>query len=194
MLAGFVVGCASQDPATTGAPEPPGTIIPPCPALVSGLPSQGQAGIHRYGPLHWTFHGPAEPFIDVVDRTGDAVFGSVSMVGHTATWTPDLPLDGAADYQAQLSWCDDPRTLTVDFTTAEVPFVIQPPPPGSVAAPVYVVDIGSGNVVEPPGVGSLFSSLITIDLLVGVLNSDATSLELHAALAVEDSVPPVQDV
>ncbi len=192
LLLGLVAGCASEKPASED-PEPTPTVVPPCPDVVSGLPAAGQTEVHRYGPLHWTFSEATDPFIDVVDSSGAAVPGSVAMTGLTATWTPDVPLAGEADYQAQLSWCDTPRTLSLDFTTAAAPPVVVPPPDG-VADPVYVLDITSGNVVQPPGVGALIQQLLTLELLVGVLDEDATSLQLHGALAIEGSTPPAQDL
>ena len=189
VFAGLVVGCATPD--AQEDPKPAPTVVPPCSTLVQGLPTHGQGAVHPAGPLHWTFSGPAEPFVDVFDASGSPVPGAASLSGYTALWTPDVPLAAASAYQVRLTWCDDPQTLDLDFTTAAAPPVSANP--GGLASPVYVVDLSSGTVVDPPVVGALFSDLITVDLLVGILDQDATSLELHGALALENQQPPAQD-
>lgn len=94
--------------------------------------------------------------------------------GGTDTDTTDTT-DAAGD--------DDDDTNPGDDDDDGTPLPTEPVDDAGLAGRTYVVDLGSGNFVEPPGVGPLLSQFLTTEILLGVVTADATTLQLRGAIA-----------
>jgi hypothetical protein len=55
------------------------------------------------------------------------------------------------------------------------------------------IDLGTARFIEPADIGSLISSQLTQDILIGITAVGANTLDMMGALSVEGSDPPVQD-
>jgi hypothetical protein len=111
------------------------------------------------------------------------VAGSVSADDdwEVITFTPDEPLDPETEYTADLL-CGD-QTVTLTFTTSELGGAVDL---DDIDGRTYLLDISSGRITKPEGVGSILEAYLTFDFLSEVIAVDASSLELRAAFTDED--------
>lgn len=116
------------------------------------------------------------------------VAGSITVDGTVLTFTPDTPLDPSTAYTFTLEGCLGSENL--DFTTSAYGTALSTTLEGR----SYALDVASGNITEPEGVGSILASYITTGLLLGVVDDDGSSLGLRFAVAVEGASPPEQDM
>jgi hypothetical protein len=134
-----------------------------------------------------------------VTTGGTAVEGSVSWSddGMTAFFTPNAPLMPSTTYKVETSYSCD-KTASAEWTTSDIG---APPDSMSLVGKVYALDIFSGRVVEPPGVGDLITQLIgqagePINILLSPYEYDAAAMTLgmRGALGVDEGGTLVQDV
>ncbi|MBT3218207.1 MAG: hypothetical protein HN348_03880 [Proteobacteria bacterium] len=109
--------------------------------------------------------------------------------GKTLVFTPTNALVPETTYDVAISYeCGEPD---FSFTTSVVG-------DASTAADLidktYVLDLASGRFVKPAGVGPLLQQYLTIDILIGVTDANATTIEMLGALADDGSVAIVQDM
>jgi hypothetical protein len=125
--------------------------------------------------------------ISVADASGADVAGTVSRIEDNKTiyFTPSAALSPSTSYTSTLTWCDG-ETAEATFTTSS----LGEPLTADITGKTYVVDLASGNFVEPAGVGELIGSLLTQSVLLGVVSSEPTAegLVIRGALSGEDGL------
>lgn len=112
----------------------------------------------------------------------------VSEDGKTITFTPDSPLDPSTEYSFTLNYCGGSSTDT--FTTSDVGTAVNG---ADLIGSAYLVDLANAEITDPPGVGSLLSSYLTVGILVGVEDYDSGSNKLTMVGAVADDTMSGQD-
>ncbi|MCP4808283.1 MAG: hypothetical protein GY884_23320, partial [Proteobacteria bacterium] len=102
----------------------------------------------------------------------------------TFYWVPDAPLAPDTTYSVEISWCGGFRGGTISFTTSE----LGDPLTTNVEGRVYRVDLTSGRVRIPVGVGSILKSYMEDSAtLLEVADIDGSDLELRAAPIDDDT-------
>lgn len=108
--------------------------------------------------------------------------------GKTIYWIQSGQLDSATSYTATLDYCGG--TVPISFTTSEVGTGVDA---GTIADKTYALDLAHAHIAEPPGIGSVLSTYLTQQVLIGVESMSGSDLQMLGALAVENSSPASQD-
>lgn len=127
----------------------------------------------------------AEASIRLEDAEGMEVPSSSAGDGTTVVLTPDAVLEPASDYTLVVDVCDEESRR--DIRTSDIGLPMEEP--STLEGKAWSVDLGSGEVVDPPGVDAILSTLISdVGLLLGVASYDdgAATLEMIGALAGAD--------
>ncbi len=119
--------------------------------------------------------------------TVEGVQGTQSFRGNTLVFTPAAPLAPSTTYNVTVTHCAE---STYSFTTSAVGGTVDT---ADLAGKTYALDLASGRFVHPEGVGSLLQQYLTTDVLVGVVSSDNTSIQMVGAIGIEEASPPAQD-
>lgn len=107
--------------------------------------------------------------------------------GDVIYWIPSEPLAPSTAYTATLHYCGgDPE---ISFTTSSLGTAVAPE---DLLERTYALDLQGARIVEPDGIGSVLTSQLTQQILVGVQTADATSIQMIGAIGAEGSDPPVQ--
>ncbi|MSP54789.1 MAG: hypothetical protein EXR69_04160 [Myxococcales bacterium] len=112
-----------------------------------------------------------------------------SVDGLTVIWVPDDALDPATAYSVTLDYCGG--SVVLDFTTSDLGTSMSDP--SALLGKTYVLTLGDARIVEPAGIGSVLSSYLTTDILLGVSAVSDTTLDIVGAVAVDGVSPSVQD-
>lgn len=108
----------------------------------------------------------------------DDVPGQSRIEEDVVTFTPDAPLSPSTEYTARFTYCEGQRELSLRFTTSSTGAAVDSQ---SLVGQTWQVDLLSGRIVEPPGVGSLLESYLEFDLLLQAVQADANTLGLRMA-------------
>ena len=182
----------SGEPPDTGDPEDTGhsggedsgDTGEPCRVrLVDTVPDDGAVDHYWRDPV--SFELSRE---DTTATIVAPVAGTTTVDGSVLTFTPDAPLDPSTAYTFTIEGCFGAENL--NFTTSAYGTSLSTTLEGR----SYALDVASGNITEPEGVGSILASYITTGLLLGVVDDDGASLGLRFAVAVEGASPPEQDM
>ncbi len=119
---------------------------------------------------------------------------TVDGVQGTTTWNDDrtklyFTHDGlapATSYSATLSYCRG--DATINFTTSELGTVLDT----EVAGRTYSIDLSSGRIVVPEGVGAALAPYLEFEILAGVKEVSGDDLIITGAIGDEDN-PGTQD-
>jgi len=128
------------------------------------------------------------------DIAGTSSFSTDGTVGY---FTPDAALTPDSDYTLTVAYSCD-KTADVNFSTSDIGTPVADA--GSIVDAVFNIDITSGRVVEPEGVGDLLLGLIPedsdINILVSATDYDADNDEvmMRGALGVTEGGNIVQDI
>ena len=117
------------------------------------------------------------------DSSGADVAGTSSVDGDTVTFAPSAALMPNSSYTAELSYCGSPEPVSVAFTTSDLGEALT----ADLVGKTYAVDLGSGNFVQPAGVGELIGGLLENDILIGIKSVDGDTMGIRGALSVEES-------
>ena len=93
-------------------------------------------------------------------------------------------------YSATLDYCGG--SVTIPFTTSSLG-----PCPGvdlDLSGRTYVANLAEARIVEPAGIGSVLTSYLTQDILLGVERIEGASIRMIGAMGAEDSAPPRQEL
>jgi hypothetical protein len=107
----------------------------------------------------------------------------------TVIFTPSAPLTPSTAYTVTLDYCGGSAELA--FTTSAVGTEV--PDTSALVGLTYALDLADARIVEPAGIGSVLTSYLTQDILVGVDSVEGTQIQMIGAVGVEDADPPTQN-
>jgi len=120
--------------------------------------------------------------IDGVDGTS-----TLSEDMETVVFTPSAPLAASTSYTSTLDYCNEvPASIT--FQTSELGGAVDP---SSLVGRAYALDLSSGRIVIPEGVGEILGAYLEYTIFLSVTDA-GTDLNMIGALANEDD-PSMQD-
>jgi hypothetical protein len=152
----------------------------------STIPSSGSTDAYYRANIEFSLSDPDSTATITTTIAGTQV---TSEDGLTVMWVLDGPMDPATPYTATLDYCGG--TVDLSFTTSDLGTSM--PEPTSLVGRTYVVALAEARIVEPPGIGSVLSSYLTTDILLGVSAVDGSSLDIMGAVAKSDVTPDEQD-
>ncbi len=131
----------------------------------------------------------ATAVVTLQDGAGGAVAGQSWVDGKVAGFTPTDALQPSSSYTASLSSAC--TSATWSFTTSEVGGATTT---SVIEGEVYEIDLASGRIVQPAGVGGLLANYLTNGLLLSVDGVSGNTLTVTTALTEEGANPAQQEV
>ncbi len=128
---------------------------------------------------------------DPTAMASSSVAGTTTLVddGETVIYTPNAPLEPSTAYTVTLDYCGGTADLMFTTSSDGTPLTdVQ-----VLVDRTYALDLAGARILEPAGVGTVLTSYLTQDILVGVKTVDATSIQMIGAIGVEGSSPPEQN-
>ncbi len=195
--ASLVLGLAACNGATDEATDDTDdTTTDECQSgITKFLPDRDATEVYYRTPIELTFSADeSSATITLTDGTSDvAADVNFSGDGKIATITPSAALMPSTTYTLNISYsCGD---VTSSFTTSNVGAAIMA---GDSVGKTYNIDLASGRITQPAGVGDLLLGLLEgnpIDILVGPSEYDETAMTLAmiGALGARDGSAIIQD-
>lgn len=124
--------------------------------------------------------------LTLTDSSQALVSGLATMEGTQLIFTPDEPLAPSSSYRAFVEYCGSEEPVTIDFTTSSLG---TPLTNGNVdlLEKTFAVDLESGVVLEPAGVGELLRSFLSNTFLINVFETTPTTISVLSALSYANS-------
>ncbi len=164
--------CADKDAGGKESAAPPAS----CDVTVkSTTPAAGSPSAYYLDPIDFVLTGPDATATITTDIPGSQV---VSADGLTVSWVPTSPLDPATSYSASLTYCAGTHDLS--FTTSELGGAMTDT--SVLLDKTYVLDLGTANIIEPPGVGAVLGGLVENGILIGVMGIDGSNISMSGGL------------
>jgi len=114
--------------------------------------------------------------VDGVDGTS-----TLSEDQETVVFTPSSPLSSSTAYTATLDYCRS-EPASIGFTTSELGGSVDP---SSLIGRAYALDLSSGRIVIPEGVGEILGAYLEYTIFLSVTDA-GSDLSMIGALANED--------
>ncbi len=182
----FLIGCPAEDKTADG--ETGDTDGPSCEVIVdSTIPSSGAVDADYRAAIEFHLSDPDPTAI--ATSTGISGTSTLADDNETVIFTPDAPLSASTSYTVTLDYCGG--TVDLAFTTSEVGGPLNDA--NALVGKTYALALGDARIVEPDGIGSVLSSYLTQDILIGVDTVSATEVQMIGAIGKEDASPPAQD-
>lgn len=180
ILSALALSACTDDTGTVDSAEPTGCEID----IRETFPAADSVNAYYLNPIEFHLSKPHDE---------DATL-SVDGVNGTVEWNADRTTiyfhhDGlapATSYSATLSYCRG--DATVNFTTSELGSALDT----DILGRTYSIDLSSGRIVTPEGVGAALAPYLDFEILAGVKEIDGDSLVIAGAIGNED-VPGTQD-
>lgn len=185
-----------KDPGTTptgtapGQPTPttgtPGGTVPTDPycgeRVTDTWPEAGRQNVYyRTAIEFWLDPAPEPTDALVLTANGSEVPGSTLVHPDRLEFVPDAPLAAATSYTVGLAGCPQSE---IGWSTS---LAGDPVDTVALVGTTYAVDIESGRWLEPVGIGALLAGSLTVDILVGVQQADATSIQVIGGVSEQGS-------
>lgn len=125
--------------------------------------------------------------VQLFDDSQGAVDGAQRWEGNDLIFTPSEPLLPSRSYSASIEYCGSQQPVDIEFRTS---WLGEPLTDGNemLIGKTFSVDLSSGTVVYPTGVGDLLKNLLQNTFLIQGKDADATSVDLRLALSMANSV------
>lgn len=178
ILAFSVMACGEKDPVDS---EPACGIT-----VESTIPASGSTTAYYRGAVEFYLSdadASAELSIDGVAGTS-----ALNEDQDVVTFTPSAPLAPNTSYTATLTYCSGETEVT--FTTSSLGGDIGDP--SSLNGKVFNLDLKSGRIVIPEGVGSVLENYLDVVIYMEVAEANGSEIQLFGALADEEN-PGQQD-
>lgn len=187
LLLPLLVACSGGDDKDTSTTGETGDPDEGCDVIVdSTLPASGAIDADYRAAIE--FHlSDADPTATV----SSSIAGTTTLAddNETVIFTPSAPLAPSTDYTVTLDYCGG--TVDLGFKTSALGTPISDT--NVLVGKTFSLDLASARIVEPAGIGSVLSSYLTQDILVGVETVSATEINMAGAIGKEDASPPAQD-
>ena len=128
-----------------------------------------------------------EASITLTDNNGENVSGSMTFADKVIGFQPDLPLQPSHSYLAKLQYCGSAEPVEIPFTTS----MLGTPLDGGnelLVGRTYSVDLASGNVLAPLGVGDILQGILQNTFLISVRDQYDDRLDVRFALSKANSL------
>jgi len=177
-----LVACGGEDKSTdTGTGEVAACDI----TIVRTTPSAGATNAYYRSPVEFKL-SDADPTATVTASFAGTTTRSAD--GETIVFTPDQPLAPSTDYTVTLAYCGGSAPLS--FRTSDLGAAVDS---STLVGKAFSLDLANARIVEPVGIGSVLSSYLTQDILVGVQSVEGSSVQMLGAIGVEGAATPTQD-
>lgn len=148
-------------------------------SILATFPGNATPDVYYRSAVRFTLaESDGTAVISLVDSAGTAVNGTQSAEGTIVSFQPDAPLANGATYTASLTYVCG--TADVSWTVSGVGEPLADPT--TIEGNKYSLDLANGEFVEPPGIGPLIQTEMDEEILIGVVTSDGTNIELMGAL------------
>jgi hypothetical protein len=161
------------------------------------FPADGATGVFFRTPIEIYFNQDetTTATITLADASGADVPGTATFSGdgEVATFTPSASLSPSTEYTLTAAYSCG-KTATATFSTSATGAAVDPT---TLVDNVYNIDLGSGRIINPPGVGDLVEPLIAdagVYILVSPTAVEGSSITMTGALGVDDGTGLAQDV
>ncbi len=186
ILALGLTACGNKDTSDSGSGNS-GNGGDACSVTVnSTVPASGSTSAYYRANVEFALSDPDSTATITTDIAGHQ---GTSADGLTVSWVLDSPLTPNTAYTATLDYCGG--SVPLSFTTSDLGTQIGDPT--SLIGRTYVVALGNARITQPAGIGSVLSSYLTTDILMGVNDLSGTSLTLLGAVAQSGVTPDVQN-
>jgi len=164
--------------ACSGDTKESDTASATCPVTIKEtLPAEGADDFYYMSPIEFHLSEADATAVASSDIPGTS---TVSDDGTVVFYTPTSPLEPKTSYSVTLDYCGGSAEIT--FTTSELGGAVDA---ASLVGNTYNLDITKARITEPPNIGSVLSSLLTVSILVGVESYSDPDLTLLGAIAGE---------
>ena len=152
----------------------------------STYPVLNAADMYYLGNLVVELSDPDETAsLTLIDDAGAEVAGTTSVDDDTLTFDPTDPLSPSASYTLKVSYCAGEADVAFSTSSLGTPL-------GSgdeaVVGKTYALDISSGTFVEPAGVGDLIGGLLENKILIGVVSTENSEMQIRGAIGDGSSI------
>ena len=152
-----------------------------CTVEVSGTsPADGSATAYFKDQIDFKLTEPDATATITTDIPGSQM---VSADGLTISWVPSPVLAPLTDYSATLDYCGG--SVPLSFKTSELGGAMTDT--SILQDRTYILDLGTANIVEPPGVGAVLGSLVETGNLIHVGTVSASSIGMSGGLQSADT-------
>ncbi|MBM76807.1 MAG: hypothetical protein CMK59_15480 [Proteobacteria bacterium] len=185
LFASFFVACDSDKGSDTGAiNDTSGAQTDGCGVTIDDhYPAAGSTDMYYRGTMVFELSDDdPTASLALMSSDGTDVAGDLSVDGDTLYFTPSAPLTPSTTYKAVLTYCGSPDPVEVEFTTSALGAAVDG---GNEAllGKTYALDLGSGNFVQPAGVGDLIGGLLENNILIGVTSVEGGVLQVRGAIS-----------
>lgn len=150
-------------------------------AVLDRYPAEGDTDIHARSAIDVLLSQPdATATIVVTDGDGNEVAGTVNRLDsdRRLEFLPGEDYASGASYTATVQWACDDRPITFTAGDAGTTPVADA---NDLIGRTYSLDLKNGRFVAPDGIGAALQTMLEVKLLLGVVGTDGTSLDLRAA-------------
>lgn len=197
ILSFFLFSCNTTTSTDSGSEKP---AVQSCSYEIGGSePLPGAVNANYRGQIVVTLTGEDDAaYISLEDSSGGSVAGDSSVSESEIHFVPAAPLSPSADYVAKVHYCGSVEPVSINFRTSELgtPLVGGN---GSIEGKTFAVDLTSGKIVEPAGVGNFILALLDNTFLIyaqSVTDSEITVVSALSKAASTDQnycVPSLND-
>ncbi|MFZ5481004.1 MAG: hypothetical protein ACOZNI_29855 [Myxococcota bacterium] len=151
------------------------------------IPAQGSTSHYYMADLEFHLSDP--------DPTGATIVTDIpgtqmeSEDGEIIYWVLDAPLEPSTSYCATLEYCGGDAEICFSTSALGTPLS----DPQILVDRTYALDLQNARIVVPEGIGSVLTSYLTQDILVGVASIEGSDIQMNGAIGVEGADPPAQD-
>ncbi len=181
LLFAVAAGCSGKD-ADSGAAADEGCGL----TIDTTYPENNATDFYYRGAIEF-YLSDADPTatasVEGVDGTS-----SLNEDEDVVTFTPSSPLAPSTTYTATLASCNS-EDASITFTTSELGGAVDP---SGLVGNSYALDLKTGRIVIPEGVGTVLEAYLDYTIFLGVTSADSSSLQIMGAVASEDD-PTMQD-
>ena len=165
-----------------------GPIAPCNNSVVEVLPNDGAIDIYYRTSVttEWSFEDPSIS-VDLSSSAG-LVAGTTTWDGVELTFQPAAPLEPLSNYTLELNY--EHCTETSTFTTSEVGTPVTTTCPTD---STYLLDLSTGDWVEPIGLGALLQQTVTAGLVVEIESTTSSTLDAMIGTS-EGTYPATQNL
>lgn len=125
--------------------------------------------------------------VQLFDAMGEPIEGSQQWRDDSLVFTPSNPLLPSHPYTASIDYCGSIEPVEIDFTTSWLGESLLDGH-NMLVGKTFSVDLSSGNVVYPTGVGDLLKNLLQNTFLIQGIDAASSSVDLQLALSMANSI------
>jgi hypothetical protein len=173
LLALAVFGCNGDKDATDDTGTETGCEV----EIRETFPAADSPDFYNRGLVQFVLNKADDTAVASVD--GVAGTSSLNDRNDIVTFTPDAPLAASTSYKATLDYCTG--TASISFTTSELGASLDSD--DVIQGAVYSLDLASGRVVIPEGVGAVLQEYLEFELLLSPTEFTDSTINVRAGLA-----------